>query len=75
MQVFGYSLRDAQTALAEMKRAAGGFVAAAPSPKLPMWSASAGKTSDAYLTQVAASVGLTLATFDNGIPAPRELIT
>jgi len=74
MQVFGYSLQDAQAGLAEMKRAARGFVEAAPSPCLPAWSASAAKTSDGYLAQVAASAGLTLATFDNGTPAPRELI-
>lgn len=68
MQVFGDSLAEAQTQLAAMKREAGGFVSQAPSPKLAAWSATAGKTSDAYLTQVAAGAGLTLATFDRGIP-------
>lgn len=75
MQAFGYSLSEAQSALAEMKRAAGGFVKIAPSPKLPAWSASAAQTSDAYLMQIAKSAGLTLATFDTGVPAPCELIT
>jgi predicted nucleic acid-binding protein len=75
LQVFGYSLQDAQAPLAEMKQVAGGFVKTAPSPGLPAWSASATKTSDGYLMQVADSAGLTLATFDPGIPAPRELIT
>jgi sugar/nucleoside kinase (ribokinase family) len=74
MQVFGYSLSDAQSALAEMKRAAGGFVKMAPSPKLPKWSTSPAQTSDAYLMQVANSTGLILATFDTGMPAPCELI-
>lgn len=68
MQVFGDSLAEAQTQLAAMKREAGGFVSQAPSPKLAAWSATAAKTSDAYLTQVAAGAGLTLATFDRGIP-------
>lgn len=36
--------------------------------QLAAWSATAAKTSDAYLTQVAAGAGLTLATFDRGIP-------
>ncbi|MBE7540354.1 MAG: hypothetical protein HS122_18325 [Opitutaceae bacterium] len=68
MQVFQLSLADAQAALADIKRQAGGFVSAAPSPKLPAWSARPNRTSDAYLAQVAASVGLTLATFDTDIP-------
>ena len=67
MQAFGYSLAEAQTALAEMKKQAGGFVAAAPSPRLAAWATTAAKTSDAYLAQVAASAGLTFATFDSGI--------
>jgi predicted nucleic acid-binding protein len=68
MQAFGYTLGDAQSALAEIKRVTGGFVAMAPSPVLPTWSATAARTSDGYLTQLAASAGLKLATFDNGIP-------
>jgi predicted nucleic acid-binding protein len=69
MQVFQLSLAEAQTALADIKRQAGGFIATAPSPKLPTWSAKPNQTSDAYLAQVAASAGLTLVTFDTDIPS------
>ena len=68
MQVFNYSLADAQKALAEMKRQAGGFVKAAPSPVLPAWSATPKQTSDGYLFQLATAEGMKLATFDHGIP-------
>ncbi len=68
MQAYRFSLVQAQTALAEMKRTIGGFVPVAPSPKLAAWSTTAAKTSDAYLAQVAAANGLKLATFDTGIP-------
>jgi predicted nucleic acid-binding protein len=67
MQVFGYSLAQATAALAELKQHAGGFVAAAPSPRLPSWASAAAKTSDAYLTQVARANKLLLATHDAGI--------
>lgn len=73
MQAFRFSLADAQTALAAMKRVAGGFVEIAPSPKLPAWSAKPAQTSDAYLAQLAASAGLTLATFDAGIPGAAHI--
>lgn len=68
MQVFDCSLADTQIALAEIKRVAGAFVADAPSPKLAAWAARPSLTSDAYLVQVAATAGLSLATFDTGIP-------
>ena len=68
MQAFGCSATDAEKALAAIKQAAGGFISAAPSPKLPAWSTRAAQTSDAYLVPVATSAGLTLATFDAGIP-------
>ena len=68
MQVFGLSLIDAQAALADLKRQCGGFVEVAPSPKLAAWSATAARTSDAYLMQVAVQAGLALATLDTGIP-------
>lgn len=68
MQVFGDTLVEAQAQLAAMKRQAGGFVAEAPPPSLPAWAATAAKTSDGYLAQVAASAGLKLATFDRSIP-------
>ena len=68
MQVFDCSLADAQAALVEIKRVAGKFVATAPSPKLAAWAARPSLTSDAYLAQVATASGLSLATFDTGIP-------
>ncbi len=74
MQAFGHTREMAETALAEMKRHTGGFVATAPSPKLPVWAKTAAQTSDAYLAQLASSAGLTLATLDLGIPAPAERI-
>jgi predicted nucleic acid-binding protein len=75
MQVFGYSLSQAADALALLKERAGGFVEAAPSPRLPSWASTAVKTSDAYLTQVARENGMRLATFDTGIrDAVAELI-
>ena len=67
MQVFGYSLAQATAALAELKQHAGGFVEAAPSPRLPAWASAAAKTSDAYLTQLARENKLRLATHDAGI--------
>ena len=74
MQGFGYTCEMAETALVEMKRHTGGFVASAPSPRLGAWAKTAAQTSDAYLAQLAASAGLTLATFDLGIPVPVERI-
>ena len=75
MQVFGYSLSQATGALASLKENAGGFVDVAPSPRLPFWASTAGKTSDAYLAQVAHENGMRLATFDAGIrDAVAELI-
>lgn len=68
MQVFHLSLAEAQAALVTIKRQAGGFVAQAHSPDLPPWSVQARQTSDAFLMQVAASAGLSLATFDADIP-------
>lgn len=68
MQVFAYSLKEAQEALAEIKKRLGGFVADAPSPRLPDWAGTAARTSDAYLVQLAAQNGLMLATFDGNIP-------
>lgn len=68
MQAFGYSLERAQDALAAIKRQTGGFLDTAPSPRLAAWAGTAAKTSDAYLRQVAEARGLSLATFDAGIP-------
>jgi predicted nucleic acid-binding protein len=75
MQVFGYSLSQAADALALLKKNAGGFIDAAPPPRLPAWASTAAKTSDAYLTQIARENGMRLATFDSGIgDAAAELI-
>ena len=67
IQVFGYSLTQAAGALAALKENTGGFVAEAPSPLLPAWAATAARTSDGYLVQLARAHGLRLATFDAGI--------
>ena len=67
MQVFSYSLPQAHDALAILKQHAKGFVERAPSPRLAAWASTAGRTSDAYLTQIAHENGMKLATFDSGI--------
>jgi predicted nucleic acid-binding protein len=65
--VFGYSLAQATSALASLKRHTKGFVEKAPSPRLAAWGSTAAKTSDAYLAQIARENGMRLATFDSGI--------
>ena len=76
MQVFGYNLAQATDALAVIKRHTGGFVEVAPSPRLPAWSATAARTSDAYLAQIARENRMRLATLDAGIKdAVAELIS
>jgi hypothetical protein len=75
MQVFGYTLPQSTAELSLMRRETGGFVEQAPSPKLPAWATTAARTSDGYLVQLAASVGMKLATLDAGIKDPTaELI-
>jgi hypothetical protein len=69
MQAFAYTLEQSQTGLEEIKAECGGFVGSAPSPRLAAWATSAGRTTDAYLVQLAAAHGLHLATFDLRIPA------
>lgn len=74
-QVFSYSLLQASDALASMKGSMGGFLATAPSPRLPSWAANPAKTSDGYLTQLARENNMKLGTFDAGINDPvAELI-
>ena len=68
MQNFRLTLAEAQAALGDIKRQAGGFIAEAPSPRLAGWATTAARTSAAYYVQVAAAAGLRLATFDTGIP-------
>jgi len=67
MQVYRYTLDEAQTALAQLKQKAGGFIADAPSPNLPAWSDTGAKITDAYLCQLARAHGMQLATFDSRI--------
>jgi predicted nucleic acid-binding protein len=75
MQVFAYTLAQAQEALDALKGQAGGFVDSAPSPRPATWAGAAARTSDAYLAQIAQANGLRLATFDAGIKDPvAELI-
>ena len=74
MQVFGYSLAQATDALAVLKKHSGGFVEEAPSPRLPAWSSTSAKTSDAYLTQIARENKLRLATLDGGIKDPVAIL-
>jgi predicted nucleic acid-binding protein len=69
MQVFGYTRQQAAGELSALKKGTG-FVAEAPSPKLPAWVTTAARTSDGYLVQLAAAAGVTLATFDAGIKDP-----
>jgi predicted nucleic acid-binding protein len=71
---FGVSRAAAEAMLAGIKKDIGGFVSTAPSPKLAAWAHTSAHTSDAYLVQLATSAGLTLATFDRGIPSPVERI-
>ncbi len=72
IQAFKYDSAQAARAL-QATKAGLGFVGHAPSPQLPAWANTAAKTTDAYLVQVATEAGLTLATFDAGIPG-AELI-
>lgn len=72
MQRFGCSLSDAEKLLEAMRQRAGGFVACPP-PKLPTWANTHGKTTDAYLIQIAAEAGLKLATFDAGITGAVQI--
>ena len=73
MQAFGYTLPQAQQALAVIKVESGGFISAAPSPLLAPWASSPHKTTDAWLCQLATAHGLRLATFDSGIKDPAAL--
>jgi predicted nucleic acid-binding protein len=74
MHIYRYTLADAQNALVHIKRETGGYIADCPSPKLPAWSTTAAKTTDAYLCQLAAAHKLRLATFDNGIKDPAAFL-
>jgi predicted nucleic acid-binding protein len=67
MQVFRYDPARAYAALAQMKPYLR-FAAELPPPRLPAWTTTAARTTDAYLSQVAAHHDARLATFDTGIP-------
>jgi predicted nucleic acid-binding protein len=74
MHVFGYSLADAVDAVAAIRSQTAGFIATAPSPRLRPWATSAGRTTDAYLVEIAEQNQLKLATFDRDIPDPVALV-
>lgn len=67
MQVYRYTLADAQSALAQMMKKTGGRIADCPPPLLAAWASTGAKTTDAYLCQLAAAHKMQLATFDSGI--------
>lgn len=67
VQVFAYSVAQAQEVLAQRIRPHLRFLPLPP-PALPAWVMGASRTTDGYLTQVAQANGATLATFDTGIP-------
>jgi predicted nucleic acid-binding protein len=73
MQVFGYSLKQAEDAVDQIRVDCGGFIASAPAPKLAPWATSAAKTTDAYLVQQARAAGLSFATFDRAIRDPAAI--
>ncbi len=72
MQRYGMPLADARRALEDIRSMAGGFVESLP-PNLPSWARTAVRTSDAYLTPVAAAAGLQFATFAPGIPGATRI--
>lgn len=67
MQAFGLTLAEANKSLGYIRKLAGGYIADCPPPKLAAWAATAPKTTDAYLCQLAFTHKLQLATFDSGI--------
>jgi predicted nucleic acid-binding protein len=67
MQVFGYTVQQATSELAVIRKQTGGYIEQAPPPRLPAWATTPGRTSDGYLVQLAASRGMKLATLDTGI--------
>jgi hypothetical protein len=68
MSAYDVSLAEAQKDLAELKTKLGRFIEKCPAPTLPAWSGTSGRTTDAYLMQIAKSAAMELATFDTGIP-------
>ena len=73
MVAFHLDAAQAAALLATLKREMREFAAESPSPNLPKWATTAGRTTDAYLTQLASHHGATLATFDRGIPAAEVI--
>lgn len=74
MQVFGYSLVQAQAAVAAIRPRLGGFIEMAPIPNLAVWAVTPAQTTDAYLVQIAGRHGLQLATFDRKITGACQII-
>jgi predicted nucleic acid-binding protein len=72
MQVFRYNAVQAQRELHELRKKLE-FLPDLPAPKLPAWCKTHGRTTDAYLLQIAAYHGAQLATFDTGIPGAVDI--
>ncbi len=68
VQVFSYSVVQAQEALAKRLRPYVRYLADLPAPALPASVRGGSRTTDGYLAQVAQTHGASLATFDTGIP-------
>jgi predicted nucleic acid-binding protein len=64
---YKFDRATAEKALAYAKRDLTGYIDTLPPPALAAWCDSHGKTTDAYLCQLAAAHGMKLATFDTGI--------
>jgi len=64
----------AEKALAYAKRGITGYIDALPPPALAAWCDTHGKTTDAYLCQLAAAHGMKLATFDTAITDKAALV-
>jgi predicted nucleic acid-binding protein len=67
MQVFHYTAEQAEAALRHLRRHLR-YATELPPPSMPAWATTAGRTTDAYLSQIASHHGASLATFDTQIP-------
>ena len=75
VQVFSYSVAQAEEALAQRLRPHLRYLADLPRPRLPGWATSAARTSDAFLVQVATMHRARLATFDVAIPGAALIVS
>jgi predicted nucleic acid-binding protein len=73
-QGYGYTVKMAAEALAFIKCDIGQYIAECPPPALAAWAATAAKTTDAYLCQLAVAHKVQLATFDGGIKDPAAFL-